>query len=101
MDAAFILSASLPVRRTPESYLETIPELMVEIRSKNDTMPEVAAKNEEYFRSGVQVVWVIDPDTHTVAAQNANRSFQVFRDADPWTCLLLLRFAIPVSNLFV
>src|SRR5262245_47110952 len=34
-DAAFITNASLPVRRSPEDYLETIPELIVEVRSPN------------------------------------------------------------------
>jgi Uma2 family endonuclease len=35
-DAAFILASSLPVKLSKEGYLETIPELVVEIRSKND-----------------------------------------------------------------
>lgn len=100
-DAAFILTASLPARRTPEGYLETIPELVVEIRSKNDTHPEVVGKCEEYHRAGVQVVWVIDPDARTVAAHHADGSVQVFRDAESLTCSLLPGFAVPVSNLFV
>lgn len=100
-DAAFMLTASLPPRRTPEGYLETIPELVVEIRSKNDTMPEVVGKCEEYHRSGVQVVWVIDPTARTVAAHHADGSVQVFRGDDPLTCPLLPDFSVPVSNLFV
>jgi Uma2 family endonuclease len=99
-DAAFILTASLPARRSPEGYLETIPELVVEIRSKNDTMPEVVAKNEEYFRAGVQVVWVIDPAARTVAAHAADGSVQIFRDTDALVCHLLPGFAVPVANLF-
>jgi Uma2 family endonuclease len=99
-DAAFILTASLPVRRTPEGYLETIPELVVEIRSKNDTNPEVVGKCEEYHRAGVRVVWVIDPDARTVAAHHPDGSVQVFRDTDPLTCSLLPGFSLPVSNLF-
>ncbi|MEO2091835.1 MAG: Uma2 family endonuclease [Gemmataceae bacterium] len=99
-DAAFILTASLPARRSPEGYLETVPELVVEIRSKNDTTPEVVAKNEEYFRAGVQVVWVIDPAARTVAAHVADGSVQVFRDTDTLTCGLLPGFAAPVANLF-
>lgn len=100
-DAAFILAASLPARRSPEGYLETIPELVVEIRSENDTNPEVVGKCEEYHRAGARVVWVIDPDARTAAAHNADGSVRVFRDADPLTCPLLPGFAVPVSNLFV
>ena len=62
-DAAFILTASLPVKRSKEGYLETIPEIVVEIRSKNDTNPEVDSKTAEYHRAGVVEVWVIDPRT--------------------------------------
>src|SRR5262245_24289558 len=30
-DAAFVTKASLPIRKSPEGYLETIPELVVEV----------------------------------------------------------------------
>ena len=99
-DAAFILTASLPVRRSAEGYLETIPELVVEVRSRNDWSPEIAAKNEEYFAAGVRVVWVLDPTARTVAAHNADGSVQVFRDADALTCGLLPGFSVPVATLF-
>src|SRR5919109_253754 len=52
-DAVFIATASLPLRRSSEGYLETIPELVVEIRSPNDTGPEVQAKVDEYLAAGV------------------------------------------------
>src|SRR4051794_10621170 len=38
-DAAFIANSSLPIRRSPEGYLETIPDLVAEVRSKNDSRP--------------------------------------------------------------
>src|SRR5262245_49848127 len=37
-DAAFIANDRLPLRQSSEGYLETIPHLIVEIRSKNDTL---------------------------------------------------------------
>lgn len=55
-DVSFIKQESLPVREAPEGYLETIPELVVEIKSKNDTMQEMAEKAEEYLAAGVQLV---------------------------------------------
>jgi len=51
----------LPIRisfRFPEGYLETIPHLAVEIRSKNDTQPEIDQKVADYFKAGVLVVWL-------------------------------------------
>ena len=99
-DAAFILSTSLPVRRSAEGYLETIPEVVVEVRSPNDWAPEITAKNEEYFAAGVRVVWVLDPTGRTVAAHNADGSVQLFRESDALTCALLPGFSLPVASLF-
>jgi len=62
-DAAFVARKSLPVRTSREGYLETIPELVVEVRSKNDSTTELLAKADEYLRAGVQIVWIIDPMT--------------------------------------
>jgi len=38
-DAAFLTKDQLPAKYSREGYLETIPKLVVEIRSKNDTLP--------------------------------------------------------------
>jgi Uma2 family endonuclease len=84
-DAAFITTDSLPIRRSPEGYLETIPELIVEIRSPNDTGPEVQAKVDEYLAAGVRVVWVADPAQQTIAAHRSGHPPQVFGRTDTLT----------------
>lgn len=99
-DAAFILAASLPVQTSDEGYLETIPELVVEVRSKNDTNAEMVAKAEEYFRAGVRVVWGIDPVARTVADRRPDSSVHLFRETDALTCDLLPGFSVPVARLF-
>lgn len=99
-DAAFILTASLPARTSPEGYLETIPEIVVEVRSKNDTAPEIVAKADEYFRAGVRSVWVLDPAARTVADHRPDTSVRVFHEADALTCDLLPGFSVPVARLF-
>jgi Uma2 family endonuclease len=99
-DAAFILTKSLPVRTSPEGYLVTIPELVVEVRSKNDSRPEVAAKNDEYFDAGVELIWVIDPEARTVTASRRGQPDQTFQVTDTLTCPLIPGFAVPVANLF-
>jgi Uma2 family endonuclease len=60
-DAAFIVTANLPVRESREGYLETIPDLIVEIRSKNDTHAELETKADGYLAAGARVVWIVDP----------------------------------------
>lgn len=99
-DAAFILTASLPVRRSKEGYLETIPEIVVEVRSKNDSSNEVRAKKDEYFAAGVQLVWVVDTDDKTVAAYRPGRDVQLFTCDDSLSTSLLPGFSVPVAKLF-
>lgn len=74
---------------------------MIEVRSPNDTGPEITAKNEESFAAGVRVVWLLDPTARTVALHNADGSVQLFRDSDALTCPLLPGFSVPVASLFV
>jgi Uma2 family endonuclease len=54
-------SARLPIRRTPEGYLGTIPVLVVEVRSKNDTLAALERKAQDYLLAGAVIVWVADP----------------------------------------
>jgi Uma2 family endonuclease len=65
-DAVFITNARLPIRRTPEGYLETIPELIAEVRSKNDTLAALGRKAQDYLDAGAVVVWVVDPINRNV-----------------------------------
>lgn len=99
-DAAFATTAQQPVLMSPEGYLTTIPELVVEVRSKNDSRPEVEAKVADYLTAGVVLVWVADPEARTVTAYQANRPPVVFTAADTLTALPVIPgFAVPVADL--
>lgn len=100
-DAVFITTASLPLRRSSEGYLETIPELVVEIRSPNDTGPTVQAKVDEYLAAGVRVVWVADPAGQTVTVHRPNQPPQVFGPTDTLTVPdVIPGFQYPVADFF-
>ena len=60
-DAVFIATVSLPLQLSPEGYLETIPDLVVEVVSKNDTRAYTRRKVEDYLAAGVRLIWVADP----------------------------------------
>ncbi len=81
-DAAFIATASLPIRRTSEGYLETIPDLVVEVRSPNDTGPEIQRKVDDYLIAGVKVVWVVDPINRQVTEHRPGQPHSVFGEND-------------------
>jgi Uma2 family endonuclease len=100
-DGAFIAARALPAQVSPEGYLETIPSIVVEVRSKNDTGPEVEAKVREYLAAGVELVWVADPDARTVTAHRPSQPPQVFAAADTLTAdPVIPGFAVPVADLF-
>lgn len=100
-DAVFITNASLPIRRSNEGYLETIPELVIEIRSPSETGPAVRSKVDEYLAAGVCVVWVADPGPETVTAYRLNQPQQVFGPTDLLTVPdVIPGFQVPVAELF-
>ena len=100
-DGAFITNASLPIRETPEGYLETIPELILEVRSKNDTLPEIERKVADYFRAGVKVVIVPDPAKKTVTVCRPGQTPQVLTVNDVLVIEdIIPGFKMPVADAF-
>lgn len=99
-DAAFVSANQLPTLMSPEGYLTTIPELVVEVRSKNDMQPEIDQKVSDYLAAGVVLVWVADPDTRTVTVYQSGRPPVVLTAADTLTALPVIPgFAVPVADL--
>ena len=82
-DVAFIGNDRLPVRQSKEGYLETIPDLVVEIRSKNDTMAELSRKAKNYLAAGVSTVWIVDESARSIAVEELNGKSRVVRDNEP------------------
>jgi Uma2 family endonuclease len=99
-DAVFIAKASCPPQLSPEGYLLTIPELVVEVRSKNDSQPEIDEKVRDYLAAGVVLVWVADPAARTVTAHRAGQPAVVFGPTDALTAdPVIPGFSVPVAEL--
>ncbi len=84
-DAVFIANRSLPIRESKEGYLETIPDLVVEVRSKNDPQPAIQRKVDDYLAAGVSVVWVPDPAARTVTEYRKDTEPRVYLEDDALT----------------
>ena len=96
-DAVFVANRSLPLRQSSEGYLETIPELVVEVRSKNDTRAALGRKAEDYLGAGVVVVWVVDPMKREVAEYRQGGAVRIYAEADTLTVEdVIPGFACPV-----
>ena len=100
-DVLFIAVKSLPIRTSPEGYLETVPELVVEVRSKNDSLRYVERKVEHYLKAGVAVVWVADPAAKTVAVHTSQGEPVAYGEADTLELPgLIPGFSLPVADVF-
>ncbi len=55
-------------------YGEVPPLLAVEVLSPNDRPGKVLDKFADYLRTGVRLVWVIDPETRKVSVHRPNKS---------------------------
>jgi Uma2 family endonuclease len=101
-DVAFIKWDRLPGRRQPADPIPFLsPNLAVEVLSRSNTPGEMAAKRQDYFTAGVELVWEIDPDTRTVAVYTSPTQSTTLRvgdslDAGP----VLPGFTLPLAQLF-
>ena len=97
-DAYFFTPDQLPNKRSREGYTETIPKVVVEIRSKNDSVREVTDKLAEYLAAGVVEAWLIDPFRQLVEIHSA-AGVRSFGPSDTVVSLVLPGFAAPVGEL--
>jgi Uma2 family endonuclease len=97
-DALFVSNARLPIRFSPEGYLETIPELVVEVRSKNETHASLQRKAADYLAAGGVVVWVVDPINRNVIEYRAGVAPRTYLESETLTAEdLIPGFALAVS----
>ncbi len=58
------------------------PLLAVEIRSDSNTRRELRRKARHYLDAGATMVWLVDPETHTVELHQAGAAPQTLSGAD-------------------
>jgi Uma2 family endonuclease len=100
-DAAFVTKYSLPVQLTPEGYLQTIPQLIVEIRSKNESAKDLAEKVADYLKAGAVLVWVIEPTLESVVEHRMNLPPKTFQKSETLSCEdVIPGFRLALAELF-
>lgn len=101
-DVAFINWDRLPNRCMPPDPVPLVsPNLAVEVLSKGNTPGEMAVKRMEYFDSGVEVVWEIDPKKRTVAVYTTVTDVIVLTIDDTLDGgTVLPGFQLPLKDLF-
>ena len=71
-DVSFVALDRLPEGELPsDAIAELAPNLAVEILSRSNTPKEIELKLRDYFQSGAELVWVIEPKTQTAEVYTA------------------------------
>jgi Uma2 family endonuclease len=73
-DIAFV-SFSRMSQGVLEPVSKICPNLAVEVLSASNTVTEIRRKRQEYFSSGVELGWIVDPIARTVAVYNESEKF--------------------------
>lgn len=91
------------IENPPGAFLEYPPDLVIEVISPGNTRQEMEIKLKEYARSGVQLVWYVDPARKEVDVfpnGNAKRK-KTFGLRDTLTGgNILPGFTLPVAKIF-
>lgn len=100
-DVSFIAQDRLPPKLSREGYLETVPDLVVEVRSKNDTKPFLKRKASDYLKAGVRLVWVVDPAAQVVTEYRPELPPKNFGSTETLACDdILPEFRLSLAELF-
>lgn len=82
-DVSFVGWDRLPKRKCPKKPIpDLVPHLAVEVLSEGNTPAEMQRKLREYFLAGVEIVWMVDPETRVVDVYTAPDKRKRLREAD-------------------
>jgi Uma2 family endonuclease len=101
-DVAFASWDRIPGRRVPrEPIPNLVPNLAVEVLSESNTEREMQRKVGEYFRNGVELVWLIDPQDRTARVYRSTSDVRVLGERDTLDGgTVLPGFELPLADLF-
>jgi len=100
-DVGVILKERIPAEGLPDDWWEGAPDLAVEIVSRTQTAHDLARKALEYLQAGTKMVWVVDPESKTVAVYTPPNHIRVLREDETLDGgEVLPNFQIRVGDLF-
>jgi Uma2 family endonuclease len=82
-DVAFIRGDQVPGGEFPaDSIVDLTPTLAVEVMSPGNTKREMDEKLDEYFASGVELVWYVYPEEKRVEVYTSRKDMRILSVAD-------------------
>ena len=61
-------------------YVPLCPDFVVELRSPSDEIEDVQVKMREYLENGVQLGWLLDPETQQVEIYRPDRPVELLQN---------------------
>jgi Uma2 family endonuclease len=100
-DIAFLRQERVPSLEARQHIMEVIPDLVVEILSKGDTIEEISDKIDDWLGAGVRMLWIVDPFRRTVTIYQPESDPTLLGehgvlDGDP----VVSGFRCPVAEIF-
>jgi Uma2 family endonuclease len=100
-DVSFTRKERFPKKQAPEGFGDAAPDLAIEIISPSEDDADVFRKLDEYFASGSEQVWLVEPDTQRVTVYRSLMNPQTYDAGEEITAGdLLPGFRCRVADLF-
>jgi len=101
-DISFVSWGRIPGGEFPDDPIcELVPDLAVEVLSKNNTLAEIELRLDNYFEAGVRLAWVIDPRKERAKIYSSrSRMQEIGSDAELLGGKVLPGFRLPLRDVF-
>ena len=100
-DIAYFSRERLPMSIDDQGYADVAPDIVAEIASPSDSVRQITDKAHMWLNAGVQLVWVLWPETQTIEVHRPNQPVTTLREADTLTAEdILPQFSVPVADIF-
>ena len=98
-DVSFVFAERL--RKSPRSFAELAPDLMVEVKSPSDSLKSLRKKIEDFLTLGTRVGILINPEKHIVEVYRLGQDVVILGDGDVLTIPdLLPGWELAISDLW-
>lgn len=100
-DVGFVCRDREVTMQSWRGFINGPPDLAVEVRSPDDSLPELTRKAADYLEAGSRLAWIVDPLSRSVHVHRPHQAVLVLSgDAALEGGDLLPGFTLPVSRIF-
>ena len=101
VDCAYISYAKWPRGERSDGYIQTPPDIVVEVVSSADYPPSLNDKARMWLNYGVPLVWVVNPGPHTIEVHQSDAEVVILDEDDILDGgAVLPGFTCPVRDVF-